>query len=120
MKMKSMSKYFINILGCLGLLMGLSAQETKSNGIDSLIVQKKYGLRVGVDLSKITRSFLDTDYMGFEINGDYRLSKNLYIAAEIGSEKKNKHYQLFKQHWKWQLYKSWSRLQHVHKLGWNG
>ena len=68
--------------------MGLSAQETKSNGIDSLVVQKKYGLRVGVDLSKITRSFLDRDYMGFEINGDYRLSKNLYIAAEIGSEKK--------------------------------
>ena len=83
-----MSKYFINILGCLGLLMGLSAHETKSNGTDSLILQKKYGLRVGVDLSKITRSFLDTDYMGFEINGDYRLSKNLYIAAEIGSEKK--------------------------------
>jgi hypothetical protein len=26
--------------------------------------------------------------MGFEINGDYRLSKNLYIAGEIGSEKK--------------------------------
>ena len=28
------------------------------------------------------------DYMGFEINGDYRLSKRLYIAGEIGSEKK--------------------------------
>ena len=66
--MKSMSKYFINILGCLGLLMGLSAQETKSNGIDSLVVQKKYGLRVGVDLSKITRSFLDTDYMKISLN----------------------------------------------------
>lgn len=86
--MKSMSKYFINILACIGLLMSLNAQEAESEIGDSIVVKQKYGLRLGVDLSKITRSLTEKDYMGFEINGDYRLSKNLYIAGEIGSEKK--------------------------------
>tara|TARA_B110000003_G_scaffold206400_1_gene205271 strand:- start:953 stop:1660 length:708 start_codon:yes stop_codon:yes gene_type:complete len=83
-----MSKYFINILACIGLLMSLNAQEAESEIGDSIVVKQKYGLRLGVDLSKITRSLTEKDYMGFEINGDYRLSKNLYIAGEIGSEKK--------------------------------
>lgn len=86
--MKSMSKYFINILACIGLLMSLNAQEAESEIGDSIVVKQKYGLRLGVDLSKITRSLTEKDFMGFEINGDYRLSKNLYIAGEIGSEKK--------------------------------
>jgi len=68
--------------------MSLNAQEAESEIGDSIVVKQKYGLRLGVDLSKITRSLTDKDYMGFEINGDYRLSKNLYIAGEIGSEKK--------------------------------
>ena len=88
MKMKSMSKYFIRALGCLSLLMTLNAQEAETEVKDSIVVQEKYGMRLGADLSKITRSFIETDYMGFEINGDYRLSKRLYIAGEIGSEKK--------------------------------
>ena len=88
MKMKSMSKYFIRALGCLSLLMTLNAQEAETEVKDSIVVQEKYGMRLGADLSKITRSFIGKDYMGFEINGDYRLSKRLYIAGEIGSEKK--------------------------------
>ena len=88
MKMKSMSKYFISALGCLSLLMSLNAQEVETEASNSIVVKEKYGLRLGADLSKITRSFLETDYMGIEINGDYRLLKRLYIAGEIGSEKK--------------------------------
>ena len=88
MKMKSISKYFISTLGCLSLLINLNAQEVETKASDSIMVQEKYGLRLGVDLSKVTRSFLETDYMGFEINGDYRLLKRLYVAGEIGSEKK--------------------------------
>ena len=88
MKMKSISKYFISTLGCLSLLISLNAQEVETKASDSIMVQEKYGLRLGVDLSKVTRSFLETDYMGFEINGDYRLLKRLYVAGEIGSEKK--------------------------------
>ena len=68
MKMKSMLKYFISLLGCLSMCMPLHAQQDSIPTIDSLVIKKKYGLRVGVDLSKITRTFLDADYKGFEIN----------------------------------------------------
>ncbi|MDO6759271.1 DUF6048 family protein [Tamlana sp. 2_MG-2023] len=56
---------------------------------DSTKIKLKYGLRVGADFSKLLRSALDDDYQGFEINGDFRLSKHLYAAAEIGTEEKN-------------------------------
>jgi len=48
-----------------------------------------YGLRVGLDLKKITQTVLDSDFRGFEIIGDYRLTKKLYLAAELGNEKKS-------------------------------
>ena len=47
---------------------------------------EKFGVRVGVDLYKLTRSFYDKDYKGLEIVGDYRLTKNYFVAAEIGNE----------------------------------
>ena len=56
---------------------------------DSIIIKEKYGLRVGGDIGKLIRSFVDDDYTGFEISGDYRLKKRLYIAGEVGLEKKN-------------------------------
>ena len=48
----------------------------------------RYGLRIGIDLSKPLRSFLDDKYKGLEIAGDFRIKKNYYIAAEIGNENK--------------------------------
>lgn len=55
---------------------------------DSIKTKEKYGIRVGTDVSKLIRSFLDDDYKGFEINGDYRLTRKWYIAGEIGTEEK--------------------------------
>lgn len=55
---------------------------------DTLVYKQKYGLRLGADLSKIIRSFVDDDYTGFEINGDYRLTKRLYLAGELGTEER--------------------------------
>lgn len=54
---------------------------------DSLEYREKYGLRLGVDLSKPLRTVLDNNYQGFEITGDYRIYKNYYIAGELGNEK---------------------------------
>lgn len=45
-----------------------------------------YGLRVGIDLSRILISTLDDKYTGLELVGDYRLRQNLYLAAELGNE----------------------------------
>jgi hypothetical protein len=56
---------------------------------DSLPVKtNRYGLRLGVDLYKLTRSFYDKDYKGVEFVGDYRVTKNYYLAAELGNENK--------------------------------
>ena len=59
-------------------------QETKPDSIKT----DRYGLRVGVDLYKLTRGFYDKDYKGIEIVGDFRLTKKYYIAAELGFEDK--------------------------------
>ncbi|WP_072403320.1 DUF6048 family protein [Flaviramulus basaltis] len=55
---------------------------------DSTAIKLKYGLRVGGDIGKLIRSFVDDEYSGFEILADYRIKKSLYIAGEIGFEEK--------------------------------
>lgn len=73
------------LLFCINLLgfTNLWAQEE----VDSIQIKKPYGLRVGTDVSKLVRTALDSDYRGFSINGDFRLTKKLYLAAELGNEK---------------------------------
>ena len=57
---------------------------------DTIVPVKKdrYGLRVGVDLYKLTRGLYDENYKGIELVGDFRLTKKYYLAAELGSEDK--------------------------------
>jgi hypothetical protein len=63
-------------------------ETTVETSTDSIVFQDKYGLRFGVDLSKLGRTAFESDYSGFEINADYRISKRLYIAGELGFEEK--------------------------------
>jgi hypothetical protein len=62
-------------------------QEVKN---DTVPVAKtnRYGLRVGIDLFKVTRALYDKNYKGIEFVGDYRLTKKYFLAAEIGNEDK--------------------------------
>lgn len=53
---------------------------------DSISFKEKFGLRVGIDVSKLARSFIDDNYTGFQIQGDYRLNENLVPAVELGHE----------------------------------
>ena len=62
--------------------------------IDRIVYTQPYGLRVGVDLSRLIRSFLNEDYTGLELTGDYRLSQNLYLAAELGNEERTQREEL--------------------------
>lgn len=62
--------------------------ETQTQEQDSVKFTERYGLRIGGDLSKLVRSFLKDNYSGFEVNADYRLTKRLYVAGEIGFEEK--------------------------------
>lgn len=67
-----------------------SAKPLEAAKTDSIVPVKKdrYGLRVGVDLYKLTRGLYDSNYKGIELVGDYRLTKKYYLAAELGSENK--------------------------------
>jgi len=82
--MQRMLKYFISI-GFLLMTYSALAQENKT-AQDSLKFKEKYGLRLGADFGKLVKTFIDDDYSGFEINGDYRLTKRLYLAGELGTE----------------------------------
>lgn len=90
MKQQHILKYFISSTFLLLFCASVNAQnDSIVNAVnDSIKIKEKYGLRVGIDISKIGRTFLEEDYKGFEISGDYRLKKKLYIAGEIGNEEK--------------------------------
>lgn len=67
----------------------VKAKPSTVNKTDTIPVKKdRYGVRVGVDLYKLTRGLYDENYKGIELVGDYRLTKNYYAAAELGSEDK--------------------------------
>ncbi|MDA0176436.1 hypothetical protein C7H62_2265 [Mesoflavibacter sp. HG96] len=82
MKLLRITFFLINTLCIVGYA---NAQDTLQNTAKPKL---KYGLRLGADAGKLIRSFLDDDYKGFEIVGDYRLTKEWYIAGELGTEEK--------------------------------
>lgn len=65
------------------------------NPKDTIVYKQSYGLRLGIDLSRPITSFLDDNYTGLELVADYRINQNLYIAAELGNEKKTRQEDLF-------------------------
>lgn len=101
--MKSMLKYTFSLLFVLGSFLG-QAQEIKiKDSIKPKTVEntqavkttdsikpktERYGLRIGADLFKLTRSFYEKDYRGIELVGDFKVTRKYYIAAEIGNENK--------------------------------
>ncbi|WP_248723154.1 DUF6048 family protein [Seonamhaeicola sp. ML3] len=87
MKTKHILIFFINIF--LFTTVAFSQNDSLVNVADSLKIKQKYGLRISGDIGKLTRSFLDDDYTGFEIAADFRLKEDFYIAGEIGFEEKN-------------------------------
>ncbi len=83
--MRHTLKFIFSLLFVCVSLLG-HAQEKKK---DSVVPKtERFGVRFGVDLFKLTRSFYEKDYRGLELVGDYRLTKRFYIAAELGNEKK--------------------------------
>jgi hypothetical protein len=87
-----MYKYIISICLLFVFVDGFSQEQKKDtimeSKTDSIVYKTNYGLRLGIDISRPIKSNFDSSYSGFEIVGDYRLKKNLYIAAEIGHEEK--------------------------------
>ena len=84
-----MLRYFTSIL----LFLGLFTAQAQSKSIDlqpkdTISYKQPYGIRAGIDLSRPALSFFNTDYTGLEIVADYRLTQSLYLAGELGNEKK--------------------------------
>lgn len=90
MNLQHRSLYIISLLSMMLLSMASQAQTEgeSEEASDTLVFKQKYGIRLGGDLGKIARSIIDKDYTGFEINGDYRLTKRLYLAGELGTEER--------------------------------
>ena len=84
MKINHMLKYYISIILVFNFFINSFSQIEN----DSISIKNKFGLRAGVDLSKLLNSAFNDDYEGFEVNADLRILKNIYISAEIGTEKK--------------------------------
>jgi hypothetical protein len=86
--MKYISKFSFSIF--LVLLSFVSNSQTKETAKKDTIPAKteRYGLRLGVDLFKLTRMLYEEDYRGIELVGDYRLTRRHFLAAEIGNEEK--------------------------------
>ena len=85
--MKHILKYTFS-LGLM-LLSAVTIAQEQNPKADTIVPKKeRYGIRLGADLFKLTRSFYDKNYQGIEVVGDYRLTRKHFIAAEIGNEKK--------------------------------
>ncbi len=88
MKIRRTLLFFISLL-FLTAFSG-NAQEEETAVKDTLKVKNnKYGLRLGIDLSRPIRTLVDEDFTGFEIMADYRITHRFYIAAELGTDKDN-------------------------------
>ena len=81
-----MLKYYIKYIFLLIFTSIWSQNEVQKDSIGS---ELRYGFRFGVDMSKPIRMLIEEGYKGLEFVGDYRLTKDLYIAGELGNEIKN-------------------------------
>ncbi|WP_415374876.1 DUF6048 family protein [Patiriisocius sp. Uisw_017] len=84
--MKTLHILLFFISSCFISQLSYSQDESPQ---DTIVVKNQYGLRAGLDLAKPLRSLLEDGYTGFEIVADFRLTKKLYIAGEIGNEEKD-------------------------------
>ena len=89
MKKSYILKFIISLLLLFGSPL-LQAQKKQIDLIqkDTVTHMEQYGLRLGIDLSKKIIGQLHSDFDGIEFVADFRLGQFLYLAAEVGQEKK--------------------------------
>lgn len=91
-----MLKYIISSILLFSSLCGFSqTQPIDLQPKDTVAHTDPYGLRVGIDLSRLLLSSFKDGYTGLELVGDYRLTNKLYVAAELGNEKNTKQEDLY-------------------------
>lgn len=63
----------------------ISPAPKKEAAVAKPLKTQRYGLRIGADISQLARTFYDEDFRGLEIVADYRLTKKIYLAGELGN-----------------------------------
>ncbi len=81
-------KYMLKFIFSLALLCVSISGNAQVKDTTAVVYPERYGLRVGVDLHRLSKSFYEKDYKGLEILGDYRLTRRFYLAGELGNEEK--------------------------------
>ena len=73
-----MSRFFYS----LALVLTSLAAFAQGQQTDTVapVQSERYGIRVGIDLHSLSRSFYDENFSGLEVAADYRYSKKRYIA----------------------------------------
>lgn len=82
-------KYTLKFIFSLALLCFSLLGTAQTKDTTKVVYPERYGLRVGVDLHRLTKSLYDSNYKGLEVVADYRLTQRFYIAGELGNEEKN-------------------------------
>ena len=126
-----MLKYIISTLFLIITFFSFAQEKAQQKDTTAAVVvyKQKYGLRAGFDAGKIIRTLLDDNYKGFEINGDFRMSRMLYLAAEIGTEEKitNEDFYSFKSSGNYikagvdiNTYENWYGMENLIYIGFRG
>ena len=91
MKFYTMLRYITKLITILILSIGTSQENVVLDQNiklqDSFKIEQKYGIRVGVDLSKQIR-MLSEDYTGVSLYADLRIKERIFIVAELGNDDK--------------------------------
>ncbi len=81
-------KYMLRFIFSIALLCFSMMGNAQKKDTTKVVYPERYGLRVGLDLHRLSKSLYDKNYKGLEVVADYKLTKRYYIAGEIGNEEK--------------------------------
>lgn len=81
-----MSKSIFSLL-LLASFSGFAQEKLPADTITKTVPVKteRYGIRIGADLYRPIRSLYADGFNGLEIVADYRLTKKIYLAGELGN-----------------------------------
>ena len=119
MKLIKINLFFLFILIAF---LGYSQKVKK----DSIVYKDIYGIRIGIDVANPIRTFFDNNRKSLELVADYRVTKKIYAAVELGFLNKltNEDYinfttngQYFKIGANYNLYQNWLDMENETYIG---
>lgn len=85
--MKRTLKFISSLLLCVSLQCIAQQKPIADTATVPKPKTERYGIRIGADLSRLARSLYDDNFRGIELVADYRLTKKIYFAGEVGNTK---------------------------------